>query len=399
MADFGGIGAFGSAALEGYDKSLSNYAQIAQIARQREAARRAEQAQQLQNLLHGTELSSKYPGVAEQAALEPDRYGLNPETIGPGVTQARSLQAAQARLNQALANGDLEALNDPEVSRLITKDHLGVIKEMQDRKKVDAIMAGPGTPAEKARALVGLGAKVDNSLLEKAYPDYGQSAARATAAGTAEGQLPLKESLAEAEAVGRGRGELQFKGRLTQAGKEGEIRAELGADVGADVPPGGTNVGRIARERETDADRTRKLRADGTTPKPADISVALGRVNTTARNDVAMQLKHVPKGAWRELTMQEQQQVQEYLVNQRARAIAGQDPVVAGRIPEIPRPAAMDKFEGTANEGGYLDSIKRFFMGGSTPTPAVTSASPRTLRTPGPAAPVQGGWGKAEVVR
>jgi hypothetical protein len=400
MADFSGIGAFGEGALQGYDKSLSRYATISEIAQRRIAEQRARQAQELQTLLHGTQLSQTNPDVAERAALEPDRYGLSPETVGPGVAQARGDQAAKARLNQALISGDLDALNDPAVSRFITKDHLGTIQEMQMRRKVDAIIAGPGTAQEKAQMLMRIGANPPAGLLEAGYPELGGAKAEHTAAGTARGQLPLAESLSRAKAVGQASGELQFAGPLAGAKRSGEIGAELGADPATNVPPGGTAIRRLATERETPSDRERKLRGGiNIQIGPKDISASQARVQNMARQDVSSQLSQAAK-QMNEFTPAEQAQIREYLIATRARALAEQDPVLQGQqYPEIPRPPIMDTFEGKLQGGDYWQSIKEFFMGAAPA--AATVAAPRSLRNPSPNAPAPAntGWGKSTVVR
>ena len=396
MADFSGIAAFGEGAVGGYDKALSNYARIAEIARQREAARRAEQAQQLQTLIHGTSLAQTSPDVAEMAAREPERYGLSPETVGPGVTQARAQQAAMARLNRALSSGDLDSImNDPEAARFITEKHLPIIKEMQDRKKVDAIMAGPGTPQEKAQALVRAGVKVDSGMFESGFPELGGAKSEQQALGTARGQLPLAESLAQAKAVGQGRGELVTAGPLSQARKTGEITAELSPDITpAGVPLGGTNVGRIARERETEADRARKLRGPaerGTTP--ADLSVVLNRNRTQARQEVEQHIKNTAP-VFKTLPPMDQQIILDYYTVVRQNSMLSQDPGWEGRpLPVVPpKPDAVTKFEAEGQPGpGFFSGLYTYLMGESTGT------APRTLRTP--ASPAAGGWGKAEVVR
>lgn len=401
MPDFSGIGAFGQGALQGYNQGLSNYAQLDQLARQREAERRAEQARALQSLLHGTQLAQTAPDVAERAMSNP-RYGLNPEEIGPGVAASREMMQAEARLNAAIQSGDLSGvLDDPMVGKVIAgkpKEYLGAIKDITSRKRVDAILNGPGTPQDKARMLMSAGVNIPQGLLETGYPELAGAKAEATAGGTARGQLPYAGPTARAKAAGAAEGALPYAGPTAQARRQGEIKAELGPDVGASVPTGGTNVGRIARERETQADRARKLRGpSGTEIGPKDISAALNRVNTAARNDVTAQLKHVGKEAWIDLSMQEQQQVLDYLTNQRARALAANDPVAQGKIPDMPRPDAMNKFEQRAESGGWGDWIKSIFSFNSGESSSVPA--PRTLRTPGPAAPAQGGWGKAEVVR
>lgn len=388
MADFRGIASFGEGALQGYDKALSNYATISQIAQQRQAEERARQNQALQTLLHGSQLSQTNPEVATMAAQEPDRYGLDPRTIEPGVAQAYSTREAQARLNRALSTGDLEALNDPTVSRHITEKHLPMIQELQMRKKVDAILAGPGSPQEKAQLLLRAGANPPAGLLEAGYPEFVGSKAEATAAGTARGQLPLAEALAQAKAVGQGRGELQFAGPLAGARKSGELGAELSPDVTpAGTPLGGTSAGRLARERETPADRERKLRAgQGDAIKPTDISNALNRNRNQARALVQAALQRVPKETMAGYEPKSQQEIIDYYTAIKERELAKADPVLAGQYggPEPVRPPIIDEFEKVAEGGGFWQGLKQLFMGESTPTAPITQTAPapRSLRQP-----------------
>lgn len=401
MADFSGIGAFGEGALKGYNQGLSNYATIDQIMRAREAEKRATQAQALQTLLQGTQLTAANPDVAESAMNNP-AYGLNPAEMGPGIEEARRERAATARLNAAIQSGNLDSvINDPDVGNVIGKNikvYGPMIKELNDRKMVDQILAGPGTPQEKTQALLRAGVKVDAGLLNAGYPELKGAEAEATAFGTSKGQLPLAEALSRAKAVGQGQGELVTAGPLSQAKRQGELTADLSPDITpSGVPVGGTNVGRIARERETEADRTRKLRGPASNQVgPKDISASLSRINSAATAAVTKQLSHIPKDTWVNFNQAEQQQIVQYLTNQQALALSENDPVAKGQIKEMPRPAAMDKFEAKAQEGDWWQSFKNFFVGDSTPQQPV-STPPRTLRQPAPAA--TGGWGKAEVVR
>ena len=404
MPDYTGLGAFGAGALQGYDQSLSRYATLDQMIRQHEAEKRAAQAQALQSLVHGNQLAQTSPDVAEMAAREPDRYGLSPETVGPGVAQARKDMADSARLNQALTNGDLDALNDPSVARMIRKEHLKTINELYLRKKVDAIIADPNLNAtEKAQAMLRIGAKPPEGLLNAAYPELGGAQAEARTGGEMRGKLPYAGVLAEAEAIGKGKGELVTAGPLTRAKKEAELGAELSPEPQPEVPLNTTAAGRLAREKETPAQRERRLRppAGASQLGPKDISVALKRVGDSARNDVNTQLKTVRKGQWAEFTPEEQRQIHEYLVNQRTIAIAQSDPVLADQqIQELPRPAVMDKFEKSGQDSGW-DITGWLFGGKSEPTKPITPPAQPQMRQirPNQPTPAAGGWGRATVVR
>ncbi len=402
MADFSGIGAFGAGALQGYNQGLSNYADLYKLKLAQDAETRAKQAQALQSLIHGSSLAQTNPDVAEQAMNNPE-YGLKPEEIGPGVAASRAMAQAEARLNAAIQSGDLSGvLDDPIVGKVIAskpKEYLGAIKDITTRKKVDAILHDPNlTPQQKAASLISAGAQIPQGMLENAYPELGGAKAEATAGGTMRGKLPYAGVLAEAEALGKGKGELVTAGPLSQAKKQGEINADLSPDVTPPgVPIGGTNTGRLAQERETPAQRERRLRGPASNEVgPKDVSAALNRLNTSARNDVTAQLKNVTKDTWVDYTPVEQQQLKDYLVNQRMRALAENDPVAKGRVPEMPRPAVMDKFEQLTKSSWWAKNMPTWLGGGeSTPQPQISA--PRTLRQPAPSA--NGGWGKAEVIR
>lgn len=405
MADFSGIGAFASGAMQGYDQSLSRYGQLDQIMRARQAEERARQQAALQSLLHGTQLASTNPDIAEAAAGNP-AYGLNPQELGPGIEAARRERAATARLTAALQAGNLESVaNDPEVGNVLGKNikvYGPMIKEINDRRIVDRIVNGPGTPQEKARALLAAGVKTDAGLLTAGYPELKGAEAEATAGGTARGQIPYAGVLEEAKALGRGKGELATAGPLSQAKKTGELTAELSPDITPPgVPLGSTSAGRLAQEKETPAQRAVRTRNAakpvGGELGPKDVSMALNRVRQQARNEVGQMLTHA-KPVFDQLPSGDQQQIIEYYTAVKQQKMAEQDPVLAGqsRMELPPKPDAVVRFEGQAQSSGFGNFLKGLFGFNS----GETVPAPRSLRQSAPAAPASaGGWGRAEVVR
>lgn len=419
-----GIGGFGAGALEGYDKGLSNYISVNELMQKREAAKRAEQAQALQSLIHGNTLAQTSPDVAERAAANPDKYGVEAGPLQAGAAQSRALQLAEQRLQQALQTGEIDtALQEPGVAHILSQkiDKYGpLVKEIQDRKKTTAIMNGPGTPQEKARAIVAAGLKVDRPMLEAGYPELAGGVSRATSAGTEQGKADIDlgpapgvappvagEPTPMGDTTGYRRALFQSQGKDTgeqnaflrpAPGRPSQTTGGLVAQERAGGARMGENISdtvgggpaAIAKEtpalrdlRNAQAERARRAGATDA-PKPADVSTALGRNRSQARAEVDDQIRRIPKEIFAGFKPGEQQDILAYLTAVRMKQLSGQDPVLVGQqFPVPPRPPIMDAFEQRAESGGFGQWLKSLFLGSA---PAAATAPPAAAPQAAPAA-------------
>jgi hypothetical protein len=258
MADFSGIGAFGEGALKGYDTGLSRYATIEEMRQRRDAAQRAAQAQALQTLIHGAQLATTQPEIAE-AAIQNPAYGLEAGPVQAGVARARALQGAAQRFAHAVQTGDFDE-NDMEIGRFVATDpakYAPLLKEALDKKDLKRIMSDPNmTPQQRAQAIQSRGIKVDLGLLDRAYPGLvGGMEAEKAAGGLRGGMLPGpggQPLVGETEAAKVGGG---MRGRMAPAptlpaGQQSLAEAEAQAQATGRVT--GENVAELSPFPKTD---------------------------------------------------------------------------------------------------------------------------------------------------
>lgn len=391
------VGAFGQGWLKGQQQGLSNYAAFADLARRRDADERARQAQALQSLIHGTSLAQTAPDVAERAAQEPDRYGLSPDTVMPGVAQARALREAETRLTQAIAAGDIDTITrDPEVGRVIASKpdkYLPLLKEAIDTKRRNAIMNDPATSdQDKARLLYSSGQKgVD---IGQVFPSIAGEQEYQKTRGGLRGKQGLIGPVTRETEQAKADVNLDYAEPTAAAKAQGEFNVKLGP--GKPGLPGTTQAGQLAIQNETPAQREYRLSHQPLGElKPTDISQAQNRIRIQARQEVAMGLQHA-KPVFDALPPNQQSEIIDYYTAIRQNQMASQDPVFKGQaLPQVPpKPQSVIEFEGQAQSGGFGAWLKSFlpsFLGGDSSTPAVASpepapatapAPPRTLRSP-----------------